>query len=220
MNIGFDLDDFASQCGIPDIEKFRTQMIELYKLLSEYNDVTNVTRITDEPEFWSKHVADSFAIGRFFPELAESQVTLADIGCGAGFPSLVLAAAWPGLDITAIDSIGRKTRFVELAAEKLGLNNLKVVTARSKELLHLPEWKERFDIVTARAVADARKLFRETRTLVKKEGRFIFYKTPSQVKDDLPQVVSASKQYGCDWLISEEFELPGAGGARQFLYSK
>ncbi len=220
MNIGFDLDDFASQCGIPDIERFRVQMTELFKLLSEYNDVTNVTRITSEPEFWSKHVADSCSIGLFFPEFAEDMIGLADIGCGAGFPSLVLASAWPNLDITAIDSIGRKTRFVELAAEKLELKNLKVVTARSKELLHLPEWKERFDIVTARAVADARKLYRETRLLLKKEGRFIFYKTPSQVKEDLPQATSASKKFGLEWRVSEEFELPDSGGARQFLYTK
>ncbi len=219
INAHFELEPFCVQCHIADPGVFIEKCLNLYTLLTAANQDVNLTRIEDEPAFWDRHIADSIAIARFFPELATDSLTLADIGCGAGFPAIPLALAFPQLKITAIDSIAKKTRFVELAAEKLEIRNLEVVTARSKELPHKPGWCERFDVVSARAVADARSLFRENRQLLKKNGKFIFYKTPDQIAAEIEEVGKASAKYGLKWRTTSVFELPGGSGQRQFLFA-
>jgi 16S rRNA (guanine527-N7)-methyltransferase len=219
LDISFDFKEFALRCRAADPDTLEQRAVELYRLLSAYNAETNLTRISSEQEYWIKHVADSLSAGIYFPELTDRAMDIADVGCGAGFPALILAAAFPLLRITAIDSIGKKTRFVELAARELGLDNVQIVTARSKELIHKQQWQDRFDVVTARAVAEARKLFRETRPLLRSQGRFIFYKTPAQIQQDLPQVAATSDKSGFQWHTTTTFELPDGGGSRQFLFT-
>ena len=219
INAGFNLEEFCSQCRIAAAAVFIEKCHILYHLLTAANQDVNLTRIEDEPAFWDRHIADSIAIAEFFPQLASDSLTLTDIGCGAGFPAIPLALAFPQLKITAIDSIAKKTRFVELAAEKLGIGNLEVVTARSRELPHKSGWCERFDIITARAVSDSRTLFRENRQLLRKDGKFIFYKTPEQISAEFEDVRKASEKYGLNWQLTSVFELPGGSGKRQFLYT-
>ena len=211
---------FLAACRPADLDGLIASAAELYRLLEEYNRHTNLTRITDASEFWNKHVADSLAIGRFFPELQTERYAVADIGCGAGFPALILALAYPQLQLTAIDSIGKKTAFVAEAAVKLGLTNLHTVTGRSREMIHQAAWQEKFDLVTARAVADARTIFRESRAMLRPDGGYILYQTPVQAAEELPQVAAASEKYGWHWTASPEFELPDHGGARVFISSR
>jgi 16S rRNA (guanine527-N7)-methyltransferase len=194
-------------------------MSSLYDLLIDYNRKVNLTRIQSEEDYWIKHVADSLSIARYFPELGKQNLELADIGCGAGFPSLVLSAAFPSLKITAIDSIGKKTAFVESAGVSLQLGNLQVITGRSKELNRKIEFTERFDVVTARAVSDLRTLVREAKRFVKPEGRFIFFKTPEQADSELPLIIKDTAKNGLKWQSTEVFTLPGDSGKRLFVYS-
>ena len=215
----FDLNEFCMQCNVADPSNFISKMTKLYDLLVKTNREVNLTRIQSEEDYWIKHVADSLVIARYFPELSNKKLTLADIGCGAGFPSLVLASAFPGLSITAIDSIGKKTGFVKLASDELNLDNLEVVTGRSKELNRKQEYIERFDIVTARAVSDLRTLYREARKFIKPEGRFIFFKTPEQAELEVPQVSRDSQKHSLGWEQTEVFSLPCDSGKRLFVYS-
>ncbi len=209
---------FAAECHVADIEKFIDQMTILYAHLVEVNSVTNLTRITSEEEFWVKHVADSLAIVKFYPELAHDELTILDIGCGAGFPSLVLATAFSNLQITALDSIEKKIKFVASTAKILKLKNLTAIAGRGRELNRKEEFRNCFDIITGRAVADARKLYRETKAMPKEKiGRFIFYKTPEQLKTDFVQVSKDSAKAGLNWQTTEVFSLPITGGERQFL---
>ncbi|MFA7230823.1 MAG: 16S rRNA (guanine(527)-N(7))-methyltransferase RsmG [Victivallaceae bacterium] len=218
-NLTHDLECFFKRCRVPNLANFIAKCEQLYSLLNIANQQVNLTRIDSEAGFWLKHVADSLAISIYFPELSSEKLSLGDIGCGAGFPSLILAAAFPNLHITAIDSIGKKTAFVEAAAKELNLHNLNIFTGRTKEMNRLAQWQSRFDIVTARAVADARTLYREARNFPKPDGKFIFYKTPEQTATDFPQVAAASAQHNITWLTTEVFELPCNSGQRQFLYS-
>jgi len=211
---------FCRECQPEDPAAFFSRCERLRQLLEEANRQTNLTSITDADEFWRKHVADSLSIGKFFGPALHQPTTLADIGCGAGFPALILGTAYPQLKITAIDSIGKKTAFVAAAAAALELSNLTVVTARSKELGCKAEWQGRFMLLTARAVADARKLFRENRQLLHPDGQFIFYKTPLQAAGEIGDVSKDSLRFHWCWQTTPVFELPGSSGSRQFLFSE
>ena len=217
--IPFNINEFCAQCNVAAPPDFISKMTKLYDLLLKTNREVNLTRIQSEEDYWIKHVADSLAIARYFPQLSSEELTIADIGCGAGFPSLVLAAAFSNLRITAIDSIGKKTAFVESAARELNLNNLEIITGRSKELNRKADYIERFDIVTARAVSDLRTLFKEARKFIKPDGQFIFFKTPEQAEVEVPQVRRDTKKYSLTWEQKEVFSLPRDSGKRLFVYS-
>jgi 16S rRNA (guanine527-N7)-methyltransferase len=210
--MSFDLRSFAVQCNVAAPDGFVRRCEELRLLLEETNKFVNLTRITGKEEFDLKHAADSLLIARFFPEITTGAHRVADLGCGAGFPSLILALAYPELQITAIDSTQKKLRFVESAAQALGLGNLKTVHGRIEELNRQTSFRHQFDIVTARAVAESPLLAKGASGFPRKGGRFIFYKTPGQAAGELPVL-------GKLWHITPEFELPGCG-ARVMVYSE
>ena len=188
-----DLKLFARECRVRDEEKFLLNCAKLHELLVEANKVHNLTRIVEAADFEVKHIIDSLTIALEFPEIAEKTLHIADIGCGAGFPSLVLALGFPQLRITAIDSVGKKISFVKLAAQELGLDNLTAVWGRSIELNRLAEYKNAFDIVTARAVATASKISSESSNFLASGGRYILYKTPQQLEEERANLAADKK---------------------------
>jgi 16S rRNA (guanine527-N7)-methyltransferase len=202
---------------VPEPEAFHTDCLTLWQELCETNRSVNLTRITSLDDFWIKHVLDSLAIAKFFPELSSAEITLADIGCGAGFPSLVLAIAYKNINVTAIDSINKKTAFVKNTAQKLDLNNLQVFTARARELNCREEWQGKYDIITARAVAESVKIFKETNRLLKSDGKIILYKTPEQIKTEIALLEKISAKQAFKWTVTSEFELAQNSGTRQFI---
>ena len=209
----FSLSAFSAECRVADPERFTLLCGRFFDLLTSANADFNLTRITSREDFEIKHVADSLAVARCFPELAEKAWRIADIGCGAGFPSLILAAAFPKLEVTAIDSTHKKVAFVAAAARELGLENLRPVAGRAVELSRLPEFSGRFDVVTARAVATAEKLCREGRRMLVPGGRFILYKTPGQADE----LAALGADRSVRWEKTPEFALPGEVGRRLFL---
>ena len=211
--MAFVLSEYAALCRVPDPERFSALCDGFFELLVAANARMNLTRISARADFEIKHVADSLSLLRFFPELAERKIELADVGCGAGFPSMILAAAFPEWQVTAIDSTQKKIAFVAEAARQLGLANLVPVAGRAVELSRKDEFAERFDVVTARAVATAEKLFRECRRMVTANGRFIFYKTPGQAEE----LAALEKEPGFVWRQLPAFELPEGAGTRLFL---
>ena len=218
--MSFSLASYAASCGVPDPEGFAALSRQLREIIVETNRTMNLTRITEPEEFAVKHVADSIAIAREFPFLTSEYTKIADIGCGAGFPSLVLALAFPNLRLTAIDSTGKKAAFVERAAKELGLKNVRVIHGRSCELNRRPEIRHQFDVVTARAVAPAPVIYLDACDFIKrKSGRFILYKTPQQAAEDLPVLEIACRKLPVLWHATEPFELPENAGQRLFLYS-
>ncbi|MBO5667778.1 MAG: 16S rRNA (guanine(527)-N(7))-methyltransferase RsmG [Lentisphaeria bacterium] len=208
-----ELYNFIRECGVKDIDAFASGCEILREFLTEYNTHVNLTRLTSVEDFYFKHIADSISIARFFPEISREKLKIADIGCGAGFPSLVLALAFPALQIHAIDSIGKKITFVTKAASLLNLTNLHAVCGRSVELNCRQEFQGKFDIVTARAVAPSPKIFREASRFTATGGRFIFYKTPQQAAEE-SAVLAENRQMR--WSNTACFDLPGSAGERLF----
>ncbi len=193
---------------------------ELYSLLKTANQIHNLTRIDDESGYWRKHIIDSLLIVRLIHEIPNNHLSVADLGCGAGFPAFPLAIAFPNLNITAIDSTTKKIAFVESAAKQLGLNNINAVAARGRELNRQSDWHGRFDLIASRAVADAATVFRETRNMIAADGQLVLYKTPAQAKEEIEAAEKVSAKYGFSWSVSDEFNLPGNSGTRVFLTGK
>ena len=197
-----DHDLLISKCGL------------LFPFLRDNNEKNNLTRIITYEDFWIKHVADSLLLLKFMPELAQNSYEIADLGCGAGFPALILALALPKSRITAIDSVGKKIDFVAGAGDLLDLKNLLAVKGRGRELSAKVEWKGKFDIITVRAVGEAKKIFREVRRMLKPQGRIILYKTPETAEKEICEVRKSAE---FNWQLSPVYDLPGDKGRRCFI---
>ena len=143
-----------------DFELFKNELIE-------WNSRLNLTAIRTPEEIDKKHFLDSLTLLHLIPENTK---TLADIGTGAGFPGIPLAIIRPDIQITLIESIGKKCKFLEHIKEILNLKNIEIVNARAEEVGKHIDYKNRFDIVTARAVTKIEELALLAIPLLKKEG--------------------------------------------------
>lgn len=130
----------------------REQAERLYELtvcLLTENKKMNLTAITEEKAIILRHYVDSVTISRHIPTNAK----VIDIGCGAGFPALPLAVFRPDLQIVALDGTEKRIRYVQATADELGLSNVTAIAGRAEEYAQKSEHRERYDVVTARAVA-------------------------------------------------------------------
>ena len=216
--MNFSLAEHASLCGVPDPEGFAEKCRRLRELLVKANEKINLTRITDEEDFAVKHAADSLELAACFPEFIRREVRIADLGCGAGFPSLILAAAFPRWQITAIDSTGKKIDFVRTAVQALSLDNVIPVHGRVNELNRRAEFQGGFDIVTARAVASSPSLVKDASRFPAPSGCFLLYKTPAQAEEELPLLQRDFRKY--DWHATAPRLLPCGAGTRLFIVGR
>ncbi len=163
---------WQADCDVLGIAVTQAQLETLdafYRVLIETNRHTNLTRITNEEGFLYRHVLDSLILSPFIGE----GDNVIDIGSGAGFPAIPLAIFRPDITVTAVDSVGKKCRFIETVAETLTLSNLKVESARAEELAHKPKHREQYDIALARAVASLPLLLEFVSGFIKPSGMFI-----------------------------------------------
>ncbi|MBQ5819675.1 MAG: 16S rRNA (guanine(527)-N(7))-methyltransferase RsmG [Clostridia bacterium] len=166
------------------------------------NAEMNLTSITDPLQIAIKHYADCASVARF----PEGGVTVADIGAGAGFPTLPLAILRPDLRITAVDSTEKRMRYVERTARLLGLDGVSVKTARAEEMGRDPAYRESFDFVTARAVAPLNVLCELCLPLVRRGGGFCALKAAGG-RDELQEAERAAALLGAEVSEIREFSL-------------
>lgn len=158
----------------------QTQCFEIYKTeLLKWNEEINLTAIRTEDEIVLKHFADSLTLLPFIPEGAKK---LVDIGSGAGFPGIALSIMRPELEVTLIESTGKKCKFLEHIKETLNLSNLEIVNARAEEVGIHTDYKESYDVATARAVTRLPELVAYAIPLLKKGGVLLAQKG---TKEDL-----------------------------------
>ena len=180
----------------------------LYRLLVEENEKYNLTAVTDADGVILLHFADSLMAEGLIPHGA----TVMDVGCGAGFPSLPLAICRPDLAITATDATAKKIGFVTMAAEQLGLANITGLTARA-EVIGRGEHRDRYDLVTARAVANLPMLMELSAPLVRKGGLFLALKGRTAM-EELSAARHAAGELKCKLTFTKEYEI-GEGDTRQ-----
>ncbi len=167
-------------------DEIRDKFFALTEIMLRENEVMNLTAITDEQEIIRKHYADSLLAHELFPENAR----VADIGCGAGFPSFPLAIARPDLKIVAIDSTAKRIDYVNRTAAVLGLDNLSGVCMRAEDGAKRREFRESFDVACARAVAKLRVLTELCVPYLKVNGTFIAMKAKG-AKEELAEAGNA-----------------------------
>lgn len=148
--------------------------------LIETNQHFNLTAITDPDEVTVKHFADSLTLLHFvdFPQNA----SVIDVGTGAGFPGLVLKLVRPDLSVTFLDSTQKKLRFIDSVLSAVSLTG-QTVHARAEEAGQDPQFRERFDFATARAVAALPVLSEYCLPLVKRGGAFLSMKSASATEE-------------------------------------
>ena len=178
------------------------QLEEYYNLIVEYNKVMNLTGITEKEQVYLKHFYDSLTINKIV-DLSKEK-TLCDIGSGAGFPGIVLKIAFPNLDITLMDSLGKRVDFLNLVIEKLKLKNIVALKERAEDVAR--DNIEKYDIVTARAVAHLAVLAEYSIPMVKVGGFFIAMK--ANMNEELIESEKAMLVLSSKINKIEEFLLP------------
>lgn len=175
-----------------------------YELLITWNSKINLTSITDRKEVYIKHFADCIALCRY---VDPSDRSLIDIGTGAGFPGIVLKIMCPLCHIVLADSLGKRIGFLEEVIEKLDLSDIKTIHARAEDLARDDLYRERFDIVVSRAVANLAVLSEYCLPFVNKEGIFVSYKS-GIVDDELSSADNAINILGGQFDKIEKFRIP------------
>ncbi len=163
---------FESNNLFPPNSEQAEKLFVLTETMLEVNKTMNLTAIKEEKAIILKHYVDSLLISSMIPENSN----VLDVGCGAGFPTLPLAIFRPDLSITALDSTAKRIEYVRFVANKLQLNNVTAIAARAEEAAHTDGLREKFDIVTARAVASLPVLSELCLPMVKAGGCFIAMK--------------------------------------------
>ena len=153
-------------------DKQLNQLNTYYEMLIEYNKVMNLTGITEKNEVYLKHFYDSLTIAKVIDLTQEK--TLCDIGTGAGFPGLVIKIFFPNLIITLVDSLNKRIEFLKAVIKKLDLQEIEAVHTRIEDYGKIN--REKYDVVTSRAVAPLNILLEYAIPLVKTNKYFISYK--------------------------------------------
>lgn len=186
------------------------QLNRFYELLIEWNKKINLTRIVDKESIYLKHFYDSLTLTKVI-DLNESK-TLCDVGTGAGFPGIVLKIIFPNLKITLVDALQKRVNYLNQIIKELELEDITAIHARGEDI------KEKFDIVTSRAVANIEKLLTFTMHLVKKDGVMIAMK--GNIDQELTEEVE--KKLSKKYLIKEinKFLLPKEESNRSLVVIK
>ncbi len=184
---------------------------KLYELMLSENERQNLTRIVTEEDVAEKHMLDSLTLSNFL----EKGVRLADIGCGAGFPTLPVACARSDVNITAVDSTEKRIRYVNETARALGLENVIAIAARAEELGKKADFRESFDVCTARAVASLNVLCEYCLPLVKVGGIFVAMK--ANAREEIENAKKAIAVLGGRIKEIRELRLPFSDSERTII---
>ena len=197
-------------------DKQYEQLDLFYELLVEKNKVMNLTAITEFDDVLVKHFADSLSICTVLPTDVK---TVCDLGTGAGFPGIPMAIAYPNLQFTLIDSLNKRIKFLQEVVDALGLTNVTLVHARAEEAGRNKLYREKFDLVVSRAVANIATLSEYCLPLVNVGGYFISFKS-GDVKEEIEASGSAVKKLGGNLTKPVYFSLPDTDISRSFLIIK
>lgn len=199
---------------LPEPEGAVERMERFSDRLIEKNRVMNLTAVTEPEEIARRHMLDCLFLLRVEDF---QQKKILDIGCGAGFPTMPLKCFDPQLDITPLDSTGKRIRFIEETCAELNIP-IRPVTARAEEYIQQKGVRESFDLVTSRAVAPLNVLAELCLPYLKVGGVFLPMKSQNAAAEaELEQGRSAIRALGGKLERTEAYSIPGMESAHQVL---
>lgn len=205
---------FARTLSAYDIQltEQQTEMLDRYaEMLVSYNEKVNLTAITDPQGIEEKHFLDSL----LFAASPLVKGSVADVGTGAGFPGIVTKIFKPEIELSLIEPTGKRCTFLQYVLDSLGLQG-SVIKERAEEAAR-KAWREKYDVVTARAVANLRVLAEYCIPLVKVGGYFIAMKGDG--RQELARASTAIEKLGAKYERTENFTLPD-GSRRSLIICK
>ncbi|WP_062238062.1 16S rRNA (guanine(527)-N(7))-methyltransferase RsmG [Fictibacillus sp. FJAT-27399] len=181
------------------------QFEDYFHILVEWNEKMNLTAITDKEEVYLKHFYDSLSATFYFD--FNQELTVCDVGAGAGFPGIPLKICFPQIKLSICDSLQKRITFLEHLSKKLELTDISLYHDRAETFGHRPDIREAYDLVMARAVARMSVLSELCLPLVKKGGHFLAMKG-SQLPDEMKDSKKAVQMLGGSVKDVYSFKLP------------
>lgn len=198
----------ADKIGLSLTDKQLIQFEEYKKLLVEWNEKINLTAITEDYEVIMKHFIDCLEIVKYIGEGSN----IIDVGTGAGFPGIVIAIYFAGnVNITLLDALNKRLLFLKEVIDKLELQNINIVHGRAEEIAQKEEYRESYDTVVSRAVANLSVLLEYDTPYIKVNGKCLFMKG-DKLQDELKEAKKAldilnckvTNNYTYNYYINEE----------------
>lgn len=206
--INYDTTQFEKDLASVEVHLTKEQIEQFliyYEMLVEWNQVMNLTAITEYNDVMKKHFIDSISLCKAFD--VSQKVSCIDVGTGAGFPGLALKIAYPELQITLLDSLNKRIHFLNAVIEKLGLMGVKTIHGRAEDFAKGEKLREQFDLCVSRAVANLSTLSEYCLPFVKIGGYFISYKS-EKIADEMDAAKNAIAILGGEISDQIEFNLP------------
>ena len=188
--------------GIEVTEKKLKKLDEFYNLLILWNEKINLTTITAIQDVYLKHFYDSLTLFRVCD--LTKDINICDVGSGAGFPGIVLKIFFLNLKITLVDSLNKRVNYLNTIIKELGLVNIEAVHSRMEDFSKVNE--EKYDIITARAVANLSVLSEISVKALKIQGKLVFMK--ALCDDELEMVLPKLSILGLKFNKVDKFLLP------------
>ncbi len=199
--------EFLSSINVNLTEKQFLELDKYYEMLILANQNINLTGITEKKDVYLKHFYDSLTLNSIV-DLSKIN-TFCDIGTGAGFPGLVVKIAFPNIKVTLLDSLTKRTEFLKSVIKELDLQDIEVINVRAEEYKN----REFFDLVTARAVAQANILLELAAPLAK--DKIVLMK--GNINDELKNSEHFETELGIKLLAKKEFFLPIENSKRTLI---
>jgi 16S rRNA (guanine527-N7)-methyltransferase len=199
------LEEFITELKKINIEVTDAQLKQLdlyYNLLIEWNKKINLTSIIEKKDVYLKHFYDSLTISKIYN--FNNEIKLCDVGTGAGFPGIILKIFYPKLDIVLIDALNKRIKFLKIVINELSLNNIEAIHCRIED--YSSKNREKYDVVTARAVSVLNVLGEICLPLVKVNGYFIAMK--GNIDIELNEANSSILKLGAEVIDVKKFNLP------------